>query len=367
MEDVWPEARTFLFEANEDMAPFYDHYGWEDYHIGLLSDADHTKRNYYYNEENIGGNSYYKENTGAYPSDIFRVLNTETLDKVVADKGWPHPQLMKLDVQGAECDILKGSPKVLESVEWLIVELQHINYNEGALLAADSIALIQSLGFELIDEKFASSDLGIDADYGIDEDDSETLALLPALRDLLQADTKPGAWELKEIVSRHRGYHRLHEYYNDLAAISTGKLLALWNDDVLMVTSMWDFYLAQELAEGGENRLMWIPQEICYKSEAAYPFQLLSGGFPIIHRKAYEAMGHFSQSPLNDKYLHDVMGRFAGFSHDRSYLSRVMIHHDNTHATNSEVAKPLLSQHFEAPIQQHIQADREALRKNGLV
>ncbi len=165
MEAVWPEARTFLFEANEDMAPFYDHYGWEDYHIGLLSDTDDTERNYYYNEQNIGGNSYYKENTEAYSSDTFRVLNTETLDKVVADKVWPHPQLIKLDVQGAECDILKGSPNVLESVEWLIVELQHTNYNEGALLAADSIALIQSFGFELIDERFASSDPGIDGDY----------------------------------------------------------------------------------------------------------------------------------------------------------------------------------------------------------
>jgi hypothetical protein len=50
-------------------------------------------------------------------------------------------------------------------VEWLIVELQHINYNDGALLAADSIALIQSLGFELIHERFASSDATIDADY----------------------------------------------------------------------------------------------------------------------------------------------------------------------------------------------------------
>jgi hypothetical protein len=215
--------------------------------------------------------------------------------------------------------------------------------------------------------KYSTGGLRCEILLGIDEDDSETLALLPALRDLLQADTKPGAWDLKEIVSPHRGYHRLHEYYNDLAAISSGTLLALWNDDVLMVTPMWDFYLAQEVAEGGENRLMWIPQEIGYKSEAAYPFHLLSGGFPIIHRKAYEAMGHFSQSPLNDKYLHDVMGRFAGFSHDRSYLSRVMIHHDNSHATNSEAAEPLLNQHYEAPIQNHIRADRESLSKSGLV
>ncbi len=215
--------------------------------------------------------------------------------------------------------------------------------------------------------KYSTGGLPCEILLGIDEDDAETLALLPSLRDLLQTDSKPGAWDLKEIVSPHRGYARLHEYYNDLAAISSGQLLALWNDDVLMVTPMWDFYLAQELAEGGENRLMWIPQEIGYKLESSYPFHLLSGGFPIIHRKAYEAMGHFSQSPLNDKYLHDVMGRFAGFSHDRSYLSRVMIHHDNTHATNSEAAEPLLSQHREAPIQNHIRADREALSKNGLV
>jgi len=210
--------------------------------------------------------------------------------------------------------------------------------------------------------KYSTGEHSYEILLGIDDDDAETLALFPALQDLLSE-----AWVLKVIISPRRGYSRLQDYYNDLASISSGQLLALWNDDVVMLSPMWDFYLAQELAEGGENRLMWIPQEIGYKSEAAYPFQLLSGGFPIIHRKAYEAMGHFSQSPLNDKYLHDVMGRFAGFSHDRSYLSRVMIHHDNTHATNSEAAEPLLDEHHEATIQNHIIADREALSKNRLL
>jgi hypothetical protein len=196
---------------------------------------------------------------------------------------------------------------------------------------------------------------------GIDEDDSETLAVLPALRDLLQPDTKPGAWLLKVIISPNRGYNRLHEYYNELASISTGSLLALWNDDVVMLSSMWDYYLGQELAEGGlKPHLMWLPQELQHHPE------ILSGGFPIIHRKVYEAMGHFAQSPLNDRYLHDVLGRWAGLG-DRSYLSRVCISHDNTHGNNMEIAKPLLDEHYGDTIQNHILADREALSKHGLV
>ena len=190
---------------------------------------------------------------------------------------------------------------------------------------------------------------------GIDDDDAETLALFPALQDLLSE-----AWVLKVIISPRRGYSRLQDYYNDLASISSGQLLALWNDDVVMLSPMWDFYLAQELAEGGLTPyLMWLPQEL------PLPPHVVFGGFPIIHRKAYEAMGHFSQSPLNDRYLHDVMGKWAGLG-DRSYLSRVCIRHDNAHA-DTRIDKPLLDEHHEATIQNHIIADREALSKNRLL
>tara|TARA_B110001454_G_scaffold120646_1_gene112619 strand:- start:37 stop:729 length:693 start_codon:yes stop_codon:yes gene_type:complete len=162
---VWPDARVFMFEANEDMAPFYDHYEWEDYHIGLLSHTDDMELRFYYNEENIGGNSYYKENSGAYIEERHRVLKTQRLDTVVKANGWPVPDLIKLDVQGAETDILEGSGMVLDKTQWIVAELQHINYNEGALLAHDSISIIEGLGFEMAHEKFASSDMAIDADY----------------------------------------------------------------------------------------------------------------------------------------------------------------------------------------------------------
>jgi hypothetical protein len=67
-------------KANEDLKQFYDYYDWGDYYIGLLSDEDGKPLNYYYNEEYIGGNSYYKENTETYSWDKFRVLKSEKLE-----------------------------------------------------------------------------------------------------------------------------------------------------------------------------------------------------------------------------------------------------------------------------------------------
>ena len=194
----------------------------------------------------------------------------------------------------------------------------------------------------------------------VDRDDSETLAIIQEIRDFLP----PNA--LKVIITEPKGYVRLHEYYNELAAISSGQLLALWNDDVVMLSHLWDLFLAQELAEGGRNPyLMWLPQEI---RGGPGHFEILSGGFPIVHRDAYEAMGHFSQSPLNDRYLHDVMGRFAAHGQDRGYLSRICVYHDNSHSTYSAIATPLLPLHEElgGEIEKHIRADREALSSKGL-
>ena len=164
--EIWPNAEIFMFEANEDLKEFYEYYGWNNYHIGLLSDKDDKSTNYYYNEEFIGGNSYYKENTDTYSEEKFRVLKSEKLETVIQRKGWPMPDLIKLDVQGAEIDILNGSGEILKYPEYIIVELQHLNFNEGALLAEESIGIIEKLGYELSEEKFSAAiDMEIDADY----------------------------------------------------------------------------------------------------------------------------------------------------------------------------------------------------------
>ena len=88
-----------------------------------------------------------------------------TLDKVIDNNNWPLPDLIKMDVQGSELDILEGGKKILSQAKYLIVELQHIEYNDNAPLFEESIATIEKSGWKLINSKFSSSDYSIDADY----------------------------------------------------------------------------------------------------------------------------------------------------------------------------------------------------------
>jgi hypothetical protein len=71
--------------------------------------------------------------------------------------------LIKIDVQGAELDVLKGSLNTLSNCKYLIVELQDINYNNGAPLAPITIKYLEDNGWQLIASKF--SDNGPDGDY----------------------------------------------------------------------------------------------------------------------------------------------------------------------------------------------------------
>jgi hypothetical protein len=86
-----------------------------------------------------------------------------TLDSVVAERGFPLPDLIKIDVQGCEMDIIKGALETLRSAQYLIVELQDTNYNDGAPKADVTLPFIESLGWTCIARKF--SDNGPDADY----------------------------------------------------------------------------------------------------------------------------------------------------------------------------------------------------------
>ena len=170
-KEVWPNASHYLFEGMEESEDIFLE-GNDQYEIGVFSDEDNKEVTFFKNVTYPGGNSYYMENPEQSsmaevlfmnPSNQFKRL-TKTLDTVRGKRGFPYPQLLKIDVQGCEVDILRGSIDILQHVEHLIVELQHVEYNLGAQLAHESIPIIESLGFELITPKFSLSSHA-DADY----------------------------------------------------------------------------------------------------------------------------------------------------------------------------------------------------------
>lgn len=158
---VWPDAKYILFDAFEPVEFLYEGY---DYHIGVLSDSVKTVE-WWQNDFWPGGNSYYRETgrTEFFTDEMKNTRVTKTLDQVVKERGFPPPDLIKIDVQGSEVDILKGATETLKTVKDLIVELQHTEYNQGAPQVQQSLPFIESLEFKCVSPMFAYN--GPDADY----------------------------------------------------------------------------------------------------------------------------------------------------------------------------------------------------------
>jgi hypothetical protein len=70
--------------------------------------------------------------------------------------------MIKMDVQGAELDVLKGAEETLKTAKHVILELQRVEYNKGAPLKDTVIEYMDSLGFDCLGEFSVN---GPDGDY----------------------------------------------------------------------------------------------------------------------------------------------------------------------------------------------------------
>lgn len=161
---VWPEARFICFDGTSEIEFLYAENNLEYYNVVLSNEVKNLR--WYENQASPGGNSYYREQMGNYyPADRYQMRTTVTLDQLVAENSLPLPDFMKLDVQGCETDILLGAKNTLANCSALIVEMQHIHYNEGAPLVGQTLPFIESLGFKCTFPLFCGRPDGIDGDY----------------------------------------------------------------------------------------------------------------------------------------------------------------------------------------------------------
>jgi FkbM family methyltransferase len=165
---IWPNAKCIAFEASDALEFMYKEAGVE-YVIGVLSDVTDREVEFYQNNDAPGGNSYYRENPAVQPSaaqiyaDVYkRRVKTIALDDTVRARGWPWPDLIKMDVQGAEFDVLQGATESLMHAQHVILELQVVEYNKGAPLKDTVIAYMDTVGYDCLG---LFSDNGPDGDY----------------------------------------------------------------------------------------------------------------------------------------------------------------------------------------------------------
>jgi FkbM family methyltransferase len=150
---VLSSAEYVLFEANPDNAPALKLTG-ESFHIAALSAEEGRQRNFYLPRLSVTtGASFYREQTSHYSADNLRVLTVATrrLDVLARDQSISLPDLIKLDVQGAELDVLRGAGSLLKTCRAIIAELSFIQGNARAPRASEVIAGLAQMGFNAVD------------------------------------------------------------------------------------------------------------------------------------------------------------------------------------------------------------------------
>jgi FkbM family methyltransferase len=146
---VFPNTDALLIEGNEERRPALEKFG-QPFEMALLGDSDKPSCKFYVGDAaSTGGNSIYREKTNFY----FRETEVpmHTLDGLLAATGRSdvHYDFMKLDVQGAELDILKGATQTLKHTQFILMELRVLDYNDGAPTFAEAISFMDQAGFRL--------------------------------------------------------------------------------------------------------------------------------------------------------------------------------------------------------------------------
>lgn len=143
LKKVLPDAEYILFEANEVHRDELKKSGFNFYTMAL-ADVDGQKQFY-----GLGGtgDSFYRENSSVYDDTEPKLIEVYSLDTLVRTEGLTTPDLIKIDTQGSEIDILKGSGKTLAGTSLIYLECPLTNYNDGAPDISAYLGFLETIGF----------------------------------------------------------------------------------------------------------------------------------------------------------------------------------------------------------------------------
>lgn len=146
---VFSNAKFYLFEANENNSPYLQKSSFP-FFIGALGDREEVVTFY---SNNTTGDSLLKEQTQYYTEGrcVAKEVQMSSLKKVVSDNKLPLPNLIKMDVQGAEKLIIQGSPEIIKHAEVVILETKILEYNKDAALISEIMNLMDGLGYRMLD------------------------------------------------------------------------------------------------------------------------------------------------------------------------------------------------------------------------
>ena len=151
MRENFPLAQIECFEANADNAGDLKEFS---NHIVLLGDSVKENIPFYKIKEGFNtGDSMYLEVSSAFREGNYTTTlqSMTTIDVLIKEKNLVPPTFIKLDVQGAELDILNGMQETLPYVKWIQMECSLHRWNAGAPMIEDCIVYMSQRGFVTVD------------------------------------------------------------------------------------------------------------------------------------------------------------------------------------------------------------------------
>jgi FkbM family methyltransferase len=147
--EAFPTSRQILIEPLEEFRPHLDkvikEFPNSEY---IIAAASQESGNITINvHPDLVGSSLYLENEDSNVNGSPRVVPAITLDKICIEKKLDGPFLIKVDVQGAELDVLNGATHILGNTEYVILEVSFFQFFTGGPQIYDVITFMKEQGF----------------------------------------------------------------------------------------------------------------------------------------------------------------------------------------------------------------------------
>lgn len=151
--ETFPKARHILIEPLEENRAYLERI------VGKLGNAEYiiaaatrksgtvtinVHRDFY-------GSSLYSESEGPSVDGIVRTIPAITLDEVCKERELRGPYLIKVDVQGAELDVLAGADQVLKDADYVVLEVCLMGFFVGGPQLHDVIVFMKEREFVVYD------------------------------------------------------------------------------------------------------------------------------------------------------------------------------------------------------------------------
>ncbi len=147
--NVFPEARYLLVEPLEEYEPFLNRVLKTISGAELVQVAAAQGRGdvVIHVHPDLVGSSLYLEQEDSTVNGVPRTVPALSLDEITRERNLEAPYLVKIDVQGAELDLLAGGEETLRKTEYLLLEVSLFEFFKGGTQFCEVIAFMKSRGF----------------------------------------------------------------------------------------------------------------------------------------------------------------------------------------------------------------------------